>query len=420
VQKRTAATVTGLGDGACTVRDVLPDPEPIRLYFLHIPKTAGTSMGAVVQHAVSAAATYPPGFVGDFLTEDAASLARWQVFRGHFGLAPWTLLTPRPFTVTVLRDPATRAWSQIRAQQQRQEGTLRGPLRSVEEYLLDPHLRGMTTNYQARWLWRAPTLADAESIPADLRPAGATTTALAHWGFGQAPLPPDDELAAAATTTLGRCDVVGVSERLDDVVEVLGRHLGLPLGRPDRLNVGAAPAPLDPAGARLLRERSWIDVALHAEAERRLDHDLATVVRPDLPLTDLPLLAEPVGPWCADGFDAPVHAEGVGWRAATGVGRTAEVRFPHRAGGGARVVIEVDGADAATTAATRVTVQGVPLAPGRLHGPVVLRPDRPLTVGITVDGGPGLDADGLRVAAVRLLPRRVGDEGEGVEGGPAR
>lgn len=67
------------------------------MYFWHIPKTAGSTVTAWLDHQVEADRVFKPQLLPDFL--DAyrnGNLASFEVFRGHFADAPMDLLPYPP------------------------------------------------------------------------------------------------------------------------------------------------------------------------------------------------------------------------------------------------------------------------------------------------------------------------------------
>ncbi len=332
---------------------------------------------------------------------EAPAAAVWagaEVISGHFGLLPLRVLEPPPLVLCVLREPAARAWSHYRA--------LPGGM-AFAKWLDDP-VRGVNgRDYQARWLavenaeWRADGRRAGMQVPEGPEPA---------------------DLGAAAAATLAGAAAVGTSERLGDLITVLERTLRRRLPAPAWINAGDA-RELPAAEAALVRARSPVDVALHAEAERRLDAALAALPPlPDEPVVELPYEYGMAMPLAGHGFHARVHTEGAGWHRWTGPGTEAELRLPVRAAGAAVVRVALLAAVSdEVVRSLRIAVQDRPVAHDlkpaaagvRVAATAVLDPRAPLTITLRVDHtahltGPGgersPDPAGLAVGSVRLAP----------------
>lgn len=345
---------------------------------------------------------FPPGaraageqFVQLGDTPAAVAWAGAEVISGHFGLLPLRVLDPPPQVLCVLREPAARAWSLYRALP---DGM------TFADWLEHP-VRGVNgREYQARWLavenaeWRADGRRAGMQVPEGPEPA---------------------DLGAAAAATLAAAAVVGTSERLGDVVTVLERTLRRRLPSPARINAGDG-RELPAAEAALVRARSPIDRALHAEAERRLDAALAALAPlPDEPVVPLPYAYGMAEPLAGHGFHGRVFTQDAGWHRWTGPGTEAELRLPVRAEGTAvlRVaILAAAGDDVARS--LRISVQGRAVAHELAGGHAVARaeldPSAPLTIALRVERtahltGPGgersPDPAGLAVGSVSLAPR---------------
>lgn len=219
-------------------------PSPI--CFLHVPKSAGTSVHAALEAELPDGALAPrrsdTSIFCDFsdfqgLDEDAralvavgdsevAELARYRAVSGHFSLPTLLRLAPAANVATVLREPRARLlsvymflrlspmidfWGPYGAE------VLAAPARSLEACLSDPRIAGSTDNQVCRMILHGdPRIRDGEFVdPADA-----------------------EGLAADALEQLDRLAFVGVLE-LGDVWQGMSRLFGVSL-EPIRTNVSGA------------------------------------------------------------------------------------------------------------------------------------------------------------------------------------
>lgn len=89
------------------------------LYFLHIPKTSGTTLTRYVDSHFAEDDILPPKVWNHHLPElewrqrtaFVRSMDRYELVRGHFGLGVWRELGPDPVYITMLRDPIEKTLS---------------------------------------------------------------------------------------------------------------------------------------------------------------------------------------------------------------------------------------------------------------------------------------------------------------------
>ena len=203
---------------------------------------------------------WPAGEVRSVMrVEDYDPAEDRAVLAGHLGLLPRS-----PRVVTLLREPAARAWSHYHAVR------FPGERPSFADFLEHPVYRWCGADYQASLLGIPPQPGEARQAAID---AGL-------------PAPPAvvarrDGVAARAQRTLDECALTGTTERADEFVVALGRLLGRRLPPLQQINVRADAAEPPAAEAALVRERSRGDLALHEHAGRLLDAALRAL--PELP-----------------------------------------------------------------------------------------------------------------------------------------
>lgn len=203
------------------------------LYFWHIPKTAGMSLWAFLEQCAGSERVYAAHLLPDLVHDAAAGrLGGAGVYRGHFADAPLRLV-PEPLrVVTVLRDPVARSLSHLAHVHRAADHPLHERVRAhgddVDRLLGDRVLRRMLQDYQCRYLGtpfvprRGPEDEETWVVP----PSDALR---AQMHFEMAPLPPRRRLVPAALARLARIPLVGVVERLPDLLRTVARDRGWPV-----------------------------------------------------------------------------------------------------------------------------------------------------------------------------------------------
>lgn len=197
------------------------DPEPQRFFFVHVQKTAGTTLLIRLGNQFSAAEIYPDDTDGDLMTvmpqfDIGQLLARWPVRRdqvrvltGHFPLCTADLLDCRFTTLTVLREPVERTLSYLRHHRKLIAADREVPFEAIYE---DPlRYDGLVHNHMVKMF----------SLTADEMTGGAMTKV----DF-------DDARLERAKARLATVDVVGLQEDFDRFCAELTQRFGWDLGEP--------------------------------------------------------------------------------------------------------------------------------------------------------------------------------------------
>ena len=240
------------------------------VYFLHIPKTSGTSLRATFIAALGEEAVSPQ-MLWDQLVDGVFTITpQTKVVVGHFaGLFPlWLRATPQ--IITMLREPLARTLSHINHVQRYdfhpQYELARGL--GVEAFCAHPELGRAIDNLQSRYL---ASLAISRALLPETPPPGDEKYRRGL-AFEAALTAMDSTLGLrdSAIQALESLDAVGLCEDHTRSVQLFARTLGWDLaaaGPEQRLHrAGADQWTLDRlsrADLDALRSRNMVDLALY-------------------------------------------------------------------------------------------------------------------------------------------------------------
>lgn len=197
------------------------------LYFQHIPKTAGTSITALLNQALPMDEWCPPTHWDELVEIPPAALSKYRYFIGHFGQALGTFLGADLNRFTVLRDPIERTISHYahiqRASHHPFHEVSKGM--SLLEFVLNPVTRHNVENYQARYIADLGT--DVRAI-ADAFTASNDRLTPLHMRIDE--LNRDIEETALRTKALAALDTffaIGVTDHVEELMATVGRIIGV-------------------------------------------------------------------------------------------------------------------------------------------------------------------------------------------------
>lgn len=226
---------------------------PTRFLFVHLQKTAGTTLFRRLRHHFGPEAVYPmPEYQGTVEATLDVDLAverfrqhrdQIRVVAGHFPLCTAELLGVEVATFTLLREPVERALSFLRHQRQVAPQFAGAPL---EEIYADPLCRdGLVRNHMVRML----------SLTIDEMTDGALTQVVVD----------DARLERAKRNLEQRVDVFGVQEDFERFCDDLSARFGWDLGPPQLANT-TEPAEVPDGLRRQIAHDNEMDAELYRHA----------------------------------------------------------------------------------------------------------------------------------------------------------
>ena len=227
------------------------------LFFIHIMKTAGTSLRNIIRAQFDDADLYPSRQYDADLHEAHSSIPyllsipperrdHIRAYMGHFPYVATELLGQELTTMTTLRQPIERAISHLKHLRVFSPAHKELTLEAIYD---DPILHGcFLRNHQSKIF--ALSEADNPETFRDL-------------------LEVDDRRLAMAKENLDRVDVVGVVERYDEFLRAVEARFGWRIDPSTRLRVGPADDVSD-ALRRRIRSDNEADLDFYEHAYRRI------------------------------------------------------------------------------------------------------------------------------------------------------
>ncbi len=231
--------------------------------FLHIPKTAGTTLQAIISRQYPAASIYTIGTdinraIIRFRELPDSERRRFRVVQGHMSFGLHAFMEPPAVYVTLLREPVSRTFSDYRFVSTNTLHPLYATVKSMSlaEYL-QSGLTGQLSNGQTRLL-SGDSEASNIGIPT-LRELGRA------------------DLRAATENLERHFAVVGLQERFDETLLLMQRRLGWQSPVYVRRNVtpqrGTPSAP-PPPQRRMIEAQNQLDIELYRYACDRFEESI--------------------------------------------------------------------------------------------------------------------------------------------------
>ena len=226
------------------------------MVYLHVPKTAGTTLINILQHRFGPDETCPAALFPELAHLSVEELARYRFFRGHFYYHVMRQVLPRnPVFLIVLRHPVELALSLYDQLQRLHGAVLEEPLFGVgmdlEEFVHDTRASFQIKNLQTRVLCARPEFSELGEV---YQARIAETERILAGG-------PDVTADEAKEILTRGMTFVGLTERFQESLDLLSFTFSWqPVREYPKLNVSASRprAEAVPELVRLLRQEAKV------------------------------------------------------------------------------------------------------------------------------------------------------------------
>lgn len=203
--------------------------EPVPIYFLHIPKTAGSTLNSFFKKIYPEELVFPYWGWHQIIQIPLDELSRYQIFTGHFYTYFEKLANTRLRYITFLRDPIERALSHYGHIVRDTTHYLHKhalSLGSFSAYIRDERVRFTIANFQVRAL---ALDADPFSIASTLTQEQLESYELERILESMQSDHSDEDLLITAKQNLDQFCFIGVTERFEESLELLCHIFGWPI-----------------------------------------------------------------------------------------------------------------------------------------------------------------------------------------------
>jgi hypothetical protein len=242
----------------------------MQIYFLHIPKTAGSSVREMLRMNYHGKVC-PCWNYDDLASSSEACIEKYDVIAGHFGISLLNLFDRHPLTLTFLRHPISRTLSHFMHVKRESNHPYHKYVIDMDlsDFLTDPITLPLVYNFQSRYMSFRQTGFDCLSrFPSACSKPGHLSVTWELMSYGMS----DMDIMDLSLRSLDKISFVGFVEDFDDSMARLIRLLGIKNYDIPKMNVSTNIADLANVTSTVrdrILELNQIDMNLYDVAKSR-------------------------------------------------------------------------------------------------------------------------------------------------------
>jgi len=250
------------------------------LYYLHIPKTAGSSLISIIDRYFPRKNVLGMHAWKYLLPKMPLDFKKYQFVRGHFGYGFYRVLPKKPVYITILRDPKEIILSSYKMIQRQPFEAKRYSIpqdKSISELITDPNIHPLK-NVQTRYI--AIDL-DVMSLSKDMSMDELADYQPDEHDYFKEPRMSDDKLLEIAKQHISEFTFVGFMEKMEESLFLLNFTFGWkPIRNKVRKNVSPNQKPeiLSEQAKQNLEQWSKLDQELYNYAQELFDSRYSQMV----------------------------------------------------------------------------------------------------------------------------------------------
>ncbi len=234
-------------------------------FFIHIPKTAGTSFITLLDAVVAENAIFPCQLWREINEEMVANKNNYHLLRGHFGGGSYKLLCAhKPHRLTILRHPQSLSLSTFHFIKREKNTAVHDLVKNKEmdlkAFLQEPRTLSKIENRMVRHL-----SFDLQQDPEaqELFLSEQSVKVIEKWIKAPKKISPKKRLARALKV-IDECSWFGIVERFDESMQLFCYRFNLPpIGKSPRLNVYKKKQEIDEFCQKIIAQQNELDAELY-------------------------------------------------------------------------------------------------------------------------------------------------------------
>ena len=243
-------------------------------FFIHIPKTAGTSFITLLDTIVAENEIFPCQLWHEINQKVIDRKKQYKLLRGHFGGGSYKLLCENtPHRLTILRHPQSLTLSTYHFIKREKNTAVHDLVNNNEMSLVDFLNEPLTsTKIENRMVRHLSFDLQEDPEAQELFLSEQSVKVIEKWIKTPKIITPQKRLKRALKV-IDECSWFGIQERFDESMQLFCYRFNLPpVGKSPKLNVFEAKERVDETCENLISKHNLLDIELYRYASKKFSH----------------------------------------------------------------------------------------------------------------------------------------------------